>query len=123
MYAGLAISAVLIVLAGILFFSPTTSGTASYVMIFSTIAIVLGGAVAWISRLTARSIKELLSAIEAQEKKNRSDLSHDIRNKLAIIKTDTEIALMDNTSKNELKETLERIMAEADKINARLNGS
>ncbi|MHB8652226.1 MAG: histidine kinase dimerization/phospho-acceptor domain-containing protein [Minisyncoccota bacterium] len=50
-------------------------------------------------------------------------VAHDIRNILAVIKTDVEIALMGEASINELRETLVRIDKEADQINTKLNES
>lgn len=48
-------------------------------------------------------------------------VAHDIRNILAVIKTEVEIALMGTMSDDDLRDTLVRINEEADKISAKLN--
>jgi hypothetical protein len=51
------------------------------------------------------------------KKNSQSKLFHDIRNCLAIIKAEAEVAMIPSTPKNELLEALKRIEKEADKIN------
>lgn len=122
MYTLIAISVFSIALVASLLILPIWK-IAPAVMLLGTIMAAMGIAGAIWSRSIAQSIKKLFSDVEARQKEDRSNLSHDIRNKLAIIKTDIEIALMDNTPRDELRNTLSRIMAETDKINSRLNGT
>ncbi|MDO8572623.1 MAG: hypothetical protein Q7S11_02505 [bacterium] len=76
--------------------------------------------IAW-SHQARRVINELLFLAEARGKQERSTLAHDIRNILAIIQADVEIALMGETSGEELRKTLKQIMTETDEINSKLN--
>lgn len=56
------------------------------------------------------------------QQSDHSKLAHDIRNRLAVIKTDAEIALMDKeTPREEFIKTLKRILLEVNVIDARLN--
>jgi len=52
----------------------------------------------------------------SMEKNKLSKLAHDIRNCLAIIQTDAEIALMEDTPLKETRETIRQIVIEAKNI-------
>lgn len=120
-YIGTAIGVIFLLLGGILFFLPVGNAILSLPVLFILMGVIIVIATIILTYQSIHTINRLLHLIEARNKKEFSSFAHDIRNILAIIQTDAEIALMGDTPKDELTKALKRVMAEVNEVNLKLN--
>lgn len=118
-YASYGASAALLVMAYISYISPAKAEMNASIGII--LAVVLASTTAYLGR-TARVHQndETGGGSAATLKKEHSKIAHDVRNCLAVIKMDAETALLNENLPPDIKETLQTINSEADKISSLL---
>lgn len=104
-----------------LFLVPVKNEVILFLLLFVLVGVITGVTTIIWSYQARKIVNGLLFTVEEKIKRDGPKLAHDIRNILAIIQADVEIALMGEVSGDELRKTLKQIMTETDEINSKLN--
>ncbi|MBI2474534.1 MAG: hypothetical protein HYV68_02420 [Candidatus Taylorbacteria bacterium] len=116
-YTAYGACAALLVMAYISYVTPAKAALNASIGII--LAVILAVTTAYVSKQLGKASELVDNQTEsvASLKKAQSQIAHDVRNSLAVIKMDAEAALLRPDLPEEIKETLNQVNMEADKIN------